>query len=142
MQVAEQLHDERIIEERLRELRRSAGKVRREHGDRRVQNWPRAIRASALALVGDGVSVATVAEAVGVVLQTIGNWQKSGENKPPVRELRIVPDSPNQPRSDRGVGEAIGEAIRIRVGEAMEILIPPSQFKSEWLLMLSRRVQS
>lgn len=141
MQAAEQLHDWRMVEDRLQELKKNAGRVRRKHGDKMMRSWPDSIRASALALVGDGVSTGVVANAVGVVEQTIVNWRKAKANKSPVRELRIVPDSSGE--TGRGVGaeESAGELVRITVGKSMEIFIPAGQFKLEWLLALAKGMQ-
>jgi hypothetical protein len=141
MQAAEQLHDWRMVEDRLQELKKNAGRVRRKHGDKMMRSWPDSIRASALALVGDGVSTGVVANAVGVVEQTIVNWRKAKANKSPVRELRIVPDSSGE--TGRGVGaeESAGKLVRITVGKSMEIFIPAGQFKLEWLLALAKGMQ-
>lgn len=143
MLTANDLRDERLLDERMEDLRRTANKVRRNRGTKAMSNWPEEIRAGALALVDDGVVPRKVALAVGVTERTIANWQKAPGSRAPVRELRVVADSPKQDGSEReGLDCNQSEPIRIRVGKGMEIVIPAYQFRAEWLLVLSQGVLS
>jgi hypothetical protein len=142
METAERENSCRGIDERMKDLRRAAGRVQRSRQGRRVKNWPQPIRRSALALVRDNVPHSVVAKSVGVTVQTIYHWQKSADSKPQVRELRVVPDSPSECGSDDGDEENGGEMVRVRMGKSCEILIPARQFKMEWLIALSREVQA